>query len=276
MNTNPLGQSTAYNPHYDNTLLFPIPRAPGRLAAGVDPLLCKGYDCWNCYELSWLGPRGKPEVRTARLVYPADSSHIVESKSLKLYLGSFIMTRFANEEAVIQTIKADLASILGAAWIELELDDGQTVPEFRRIDPLKLIDGLEVDCLDYHPQAALLQARPAFPEQAGQIIELYSHLLKTNCPITGQPDWASVAVSYAGPRVLSEASLLRYIVSYREHGDYHELCCEKIFSDLKMILEPDYLQVKCFFTRRGGIDINPCRFWGRQPEQSWSERYWRQ
>ena len=273
MTNNPLGQKTEYRPHYDPSLLFPIERHLNRTAAGIDAASFSGYDCWNCHELGWLNRRGKPEVRRLRLVYPADSRCIIESKSLKLYLGSFIMTKFDDAAAVQATIQRDLAAILGAAWVEVSLLDWREPIVICPIDAASLIDELDVACEHYDVAPALLKVRemPAMVERC-----LVSNLLKTNCPITGQPDWATVWIEYRGRYHLDEAALLRYLVSYREHGDYHELCCEQICRDLAAVLAPEQLAVKCYFTRRGGIDINPGRFVGRPADHDWDRRYWRQ
>lgn len=273
MNNNPLGQATDYKTSYDASLLFPIPRAVAREQIGIDASRFCGHDIWNCHELGWLNAKGKPLVRRLRLVYSADSRCIVESKSLKLYLGSFLMTRFAQEAEVLATIERDLAAVLGASQLVVTLLDW---PELIRQDPIdraSLIDDLDVACERYDLDTSLLaSASSAEPVEE----RLVSNLLKTNCPITNQPDWATVTIRYRGRRVLDRAALLKYLVSYREHGDYHEVCCENIFSDLLAELEPEALAVKCFFTRRGGIDINPCRFYGMAPESDYDERYWRQ
>ena len=273
MNDNPLGKSTQYKLSYDASLLFPILRAVARDQIGIDATRFGGHDIWNCHELGWLNDKGKPLVRRLRLVYSADSRSIVESKSLKLYLGSFLMSRFADESAVQATIERDLAAILGAGQLTVTLLDWPEPIRLSSIDRSCLIDDLDIACDRYDLDASLLVAEDsvAIAEQ-----RLVSNLLKTNCPITDQPDWATVGIRYRGRKVLDKASLLKYLVSYREHGDYHEVCCENIFSDLLAVLDPESLVVKCFFTRRGGIDINPCRFYGVAPDSDCDERYWRQ
>jgi 7-cyano-7-deazaguanine reductase len=281
---NPLGQKTEYKPHYDPGLLFSIERSLAREACGIDAGGFTGWDVWNGHELGWLDPKGKPLVRRVRIVYPADSRRIVESKSLKLYLGSFIMSRFDSAEQVSQTIQRDLAAILGVAAphaVRVDLLDWREPIAPVRIDPACLIDDLDIACEAYDVDATLLRAEAVSHSTPGQSDGAVSrrhvsNLLKTNCPITGQPDWATVEIAYRGRRVLDPASLLRYLVSYREHGDYHEVCCEQIFRDLAAVLQPETLAVLCFFTRRGGIDINPLRYRGLVPEPDWSARYWRQ
>ena len=273
MNDNPLGKTTEYKTSYDASLLFPIPRAVARDQIGIDATRFLGYDIWNSHELGWLNAKGKPMVRRLRLVYSADSRCIVESKSLKLYLGSFLMSRFTDVAAVQALIERDLAAILGAGQLTVTLLDWPEPIRLTPIDRAGLIDDLDVACDRYDLDASLLVAEDsvAITEQ-----RLVSNLLKTNCPITNQPDWGTVSIRYRGRKVLDRASLLKYLVSYREHGDYHEVCCENIFSDLLAVLEPEVLVVKCFFTRRGGIDINPCRFYGMAPDSDYDERYWRQ
>ena len=273
MNHNPLGKATEYSPYYNPSLLFPIPRASNREKVGIVANRFTGYDLWNCHELSWLNPKGKPIVRRARIVYPADSMFIIESKSLKLYLGSFLMSSFADANTVQALIQHDLQTVLGAAWVEVTLLDWHNAIIQSPIDPDTLIDDYDVACDRYDLDSSLLKVTNATDLISRRLV---SNVLKTNCPITGQPDWATVSIDYQGTQILSEESLLKYIVSYREHGDYHEVCCEKIFSDILAILLPQSLIVKCWFTRRGGIDINPCRFFGTPADSQYDIRFWRQ
>lgn len=269
---NPLGKGSPYPEHYDPGLLFPIQRAGTRAEGGVDAGLFTGYDVWNGHELGWLDQRGKPHVRRVRLVYPSDSSHIVESKSLKLYLVSFGMTRFDSAETVRQTIERDVGAILGASWLKVELLDRNAPLNVADADSC-LIDALDAECDRYQVDATLLQTNALRTEEDRRYL---SHLLKTNCPITGQPDWATITITMRGSRELVPEALIRYLVSYREHGGFHELCCEEIFRDLWKVLSPKTLTVKCFFTRRGGLDINPSRFGGMPADENYDERYWRQ
>ncbi len=268
---NPLGQNSPYPDRYDPTLLFPIERESSRHQARIDSSQFSGYDCWNGHELGWLDLRGKPHVSRVRLVYPSDSRCIVESKSLKLYFVSFGMARFENDEAVRRTIKHDLEAMLGAAWVKVTLLPRDHPLVFRDDDGL--IDDEPVDCDQYQTDSGLLQASTL---DAVEDRTYLSHLLKTNCPVTGQPDWGTVRISFRGGRDVSRESLLRYLVSYREHSGFHELCCEEIFRDLHHALEPEELLVQCFFTRRGGIDINPCRYSGISANEDYEARYWRQ
>ena len=183
------------------------------------------------------------------------------------------MCRFEDETAAQATIERDLADILGANRLAVTLLDWSESIRQSPVDGACLIDDLDVACDRYDPDASLLQAEDSVEVTEQQLV---SNLLKTNCPVTDQPDWATVCIRYRGRKVLDKASLLKYLVSYREHGDYQEVCCENIFGDLLSVLEPELLTVKCFFTRRGGIDINPCRFYGMAPDSDYDERYWRQ
>lgn len=251
----PLGQPVAYATRRDPGLLFPVPRAESRAAIGVPAALpFTGVDVWNAYELSWLDARGKPEVAIATLTVPADSPTLIESKSLKLYLNSLASERFADMAALAATIAADLSAAAGAAVAVT------TTPRagFAGLALAELagacIDDLAIAIDHYGPP------QPAFLGATGDAGEetLVSHLLKSNCPVTGQPDWASVQIRYRGPR-LDRAGLLRYLVSYREHAGFHEQCVERIFIDLMRRCAPQALSVYARYTRRGGLDINPWR-----------------
>lgn len=250
--TLPLGRDVAYPAHYDPTLLFPIARALGRTALGVrdDALPFIGYDRWHAYELSWLDARGKPHAATTTLRVPADSPNLVESKSLKLYLNSFNAHRFDDAAAVLATIAADLTHAAGAA---VEVSFG--LPDVAAGDGAESIDGLNIGIDRYGPpDPQRLHA------DTGTIVDerLCSALLKSNCPVTGQPDWASVRIAYRGAR-LDRAGLLRYLVSFRDHAEFHEQCVERIFVDLMARCAPQALSVEARYTRRGGLDINPWR-----------------
>ncbi|MGQ4660713.1 NADPH-dependent 7-cyano-7-deazaguanine reductase QueF [Lysobacter sp. F6437] len=249
----PLGRSVDYPREYDAALLFPIPRALGREEIGLtgDALPFAGHDRWHCYELGWLDGRGKPRVATATLAVPATSPNLVESKSLKLYLNSFNATRFEHADAVRERITADLSRAAGApvsvAFGLPPIDDGD--------DRAIPIDDLDV-AIDHYgpPRAEFLRA------DADDLVEetLSSALLKSNCPVTGQPDWARVVIAYSGPRIDREG-LLRYLVSFRDHCEFHEQCVERICSDLLSLANPQRLSVEARYTRRGGLDINPVR-----------------
>lgn len=245
-----LGRHVDYPRAYDPGLLFPIARALGREALGIGAdLPFIGHDRWHAYELSWLDPRGKPRAATATFTVPADSPRLVESKSLKLYLNSFNASRF-DDDAVRARIAEDLSTAAGAP---VAVAFG--LPAFAADDNATLIDRLEVDIDDYGPpNASHLQC--ADDDIADEV--LHSQLLKSNCPVTGQPDWADVRIAYRGPR-LDRAGLLRYLVSFRDHCEFHEQCVERIFVDLQARCRPRALSVEARYTRRGGLDINPWR-----------------
>ena len=257
-----LGKTSAYVDQYDASLLFPIPRADKRLELGISaapPFF--GADLWTAFELSWLNLRGKPQVALAHITVPCETPNIIESKSFKLYLNSFNSTRFADAAEVQARLRADLseaagrgaaqASSLGVRLLPPELFDREPVHE---LDGLSL-DRLDVECTRYTPAPELLTA--TFGEQP--VTEtLTSHLLKSNCLVTGQPDWGSVKISYTGPQINQEG-LLQYLVSFRNHNEFHEQCVERIFMDIWRRCQPDKLTVYARYTRRGGLDINPFR-----------------
>ena len=246
-----LGREVAYPAHYDPALLFPIPRATGRQELAVDGALpFAGHDRWHAYELSWLDPRGKPLVATATLTVPATTPNLVESKSLKLYLNSLNATAFDDAEALRTRIAGDLSQAAGGP-----VDVAFGLPPAVAVDD----DAIDIDALDVRidrygpPDPGLLQIGG---DEADEILR--SQLLKSNCPVTGQPDWATVDIAYRGPRI-DRAGLLRYLVSFREHAGFHEQCVERIFVDLLARCRPQRLSVEALYTRRGGLDINPWR-----------------
>ncbi len=245
-----LGRDVAYPAQYDPTLLFPIPRAAARDEIGIGGVLpFTGTDRWNAYELSWLDPRGKPQAGTATFTVPCTSPQLIESKSLKLYLNSLNAHRFSDEAEVLQAIARDLSAVAGA-----EVAVAAGLPPMAVEDGDTSIDSLEIAITSYGPpDAALLRADDAVVEET-----LSSRLLKSNCPVTGQPDWASVHIAYRGPRI-DRAGLLRYLVSFRDHAEFHEQCVERIFSDVLARCAPQALSVEARYTRRGGLDINPWR-----------------
>ncbi len=250
--TLPLGRDVAYPAHYDPSLLFPIARAIGRTALDLQgrSLPFIGYDRWHAYELSWLDARGKPRVATATLQVPFDSPNLVESKSLKLYLNSFNAHLFENDGAVLATIAADLSRAAGS-----QVDAAFGLPQIASHDGAASIDDQDIDIESYGPpDPHHLQA------DAAAIVHetLHSSLLKSNCPVTGQPDWASLRIAYRGAQ-LDRAGLLRYLVSFRDHAEFHEQCVERIFVDLMARCRPQSLSVEARYTRRGGLDINPWR-----------------
>jgi 7-cyano-7-deazaguanine reductase len=252
----PLGRDVPYPDQYDPTLLFPIPRAENRAHLGIGAVLpFHGVDIWNAYELSWLDTRGKPCVALARFVVPAGSPNIVESKSLKLYLNSFSQTRVLDTDELQRRIAADLSAAAGLRVAVEVIPPG-------RFDTLRMaelqghsLDSLDIEIDAYEPAPELLRCVPGAP-----VIEetLTSQLLKSNCPVTGQPDWGSVQIRYRGPRI-DRAALLRYIVSFRRHTEFHEHCVERMHVDIMRACAPESLAVYARYTRRGGLDINPWR-----------------
>ncbi len=250
----PLGQASAYPERYDAGLLYPIPRAANRAPLGIEEgiLPFVGEDEWHAFEVSWLNARGKPIVAVARFRLPADSPRLIESKSWKLYLNGFNQTRFASQEEVQATLERDLAQAAGSAvGVELfGVDDEALAP--RRL-PGECIDDRDIEVSDYTPSAEHLRVGEEIVEET-----LYSHLLKSNCPVTGQPDWGSVLIRYRGPR-LDRDGLLRYLIGYRQHQDFHEHCVEHIFMDLMARARPERLLVLARYVRRGGLDISPWR-----------------
>jgi len=246
-----LGREAAYPSEFDAGLLYPIPRVLGRQSLGLadDSLPFVGIDRWHAYELSWLDTRGKPQVATATLQVPADSPCLIESKSLKLYLNSCNATGFGSADSFRAQIETDLTAAAGAP---VTLTFG--------LSPFDAPEAISIDTLDLDiathgpPDASLLTADTA------TVVEerLHSALLKSNCPVTGQPDWADVFITYRGPRI-DRVSLLRYIVSFREHAGFHEQCVERMFTDIAARCLSESLSVEARYTRRGGLDINPWR-----------------
>jgi 7-cyano-7-deazaguanine reductase len=259
MNHNPLGRQTDYVSVYAPHLLFPIPRAESRALLGIgDTLPFYGVDIWTGYELSWLDALGKPVVAIAEFFIPCTSEFIVESKSFKLYLNSLNQTRFDSVAEVEALIAKDLTRITGADVqisvipLTASVRAAQHLAEIAEVEG-ELLDELVVEVDTYHPASELLTTEAGIVDEC-----LVSHLLKTNCPVTGQPDWASIVVRYKGNKIQRE-NLLRYIISFREHQDFHEHCVERIFSDIARVCKPEELAVYARYTRRGGLDINPFR-----------------
>jgi 7-cyano-7-deazaguanine reductase len=259
MATFPLGQNSSYPDQYDPSLLFPIPRTDNRLKLGILPnqtLPFFGIDIWNAYELSWLNLKGKPQIGLAEFQIPADSPNMIESKSFKLYLNSLNHARFENEAEVLERMSADLSSVAGS-----KMKVSIHTPELAAKKGMQEMGGILLDRLDIAidplltADPALLQVNTSF----GPIEQcLVSHLLKSNCPVTGQPDWASIQVRYEGRPILEEG-LLRYLIGFRQLGEFHEHCVETIFCDIKRQCKPNKLSVFARYTRRGGLDINPFR-----------------
>ncbi len=269
-----LGKSSAYIDQYDASLLFPIARHTKRAELGIQNTLpFMGADLWTAYELSWLNTRGKPHIALAHITVPCETPCIVESKSFKLYLNSFNNTRFDSIDAVRERIATDIGQ---AAWNQVGSTPGNN-PADRPTPPrrvgVKLIppelfttekiaelqgvqlDRLDLDCSHYTPTPALLTS--AMHEKPVSEV-LVSHLLKSNCLVTSQPDWGSVQISYSGPQI-DQAGLLQYIVSFRNHNEFHEQCVERIYTDIMVRCQPTQLTVYARYTRRGGLDINPWR-----------------
>ena len=256
----PLGKTTEYVDQYDPSLLFPIPRAPKREEirlseiSDAERLPFFGQDIWNAFELSWLNFKGKPQAAVAVFRIPANSPNIIESKSFKLYLNSFNQTRLEAVSQLQGRLEQDLSAAAGdTVLVELySLDEAQAL----QVEQLqgRCIDDLDIEVEHYHPEPELLKI------QGDMVVEeqLFSHLLRSNCPVTGQPDWATVQVSYKGKKI-DKAGLLAYIISFRLHNDFHEQCVERMFVDITQRCQPEELTVVARYTRRGGLDINPWR-----------------
>jgi len=253
----PLGKASEYVSTYTPSLLFPIPRAPkwAELGLTAQSLPYTGVDYWNCYELSWLTVSGKPVVAVGEFAIPADSPNIIESKSFKLYLNSLNQTRFASRDELKELLVRDLSGAAGAT-VSVTLKTLGRVAEEGIAEPAGVcIDELDVEIDDFsQPRAERLRCN------ADEVVEesFHSHLLKSNCPVTGQPDWGTLVVEYRGPK-LDQAAFLAYLVSFRQHSDFHEQCVERIYLDLLDLLQPERLSVHARYVRRGGLDINPYR-----------------
>lgn len=253
----PLGKSSEYIATYTPSLLFPIPRAAkwAELGLSAETLPYQGVDFWNCFELSWLLPSGKPVVAMGEFAIPADSPNIIESKSFKLYLNSLNQSVFADSSELAAVLEKDLSAAAGKSVGVRVRSLTEVTAEGVQTAPGVCIDELDVVISNYaQPQPELLRC------DAARVVEenLHSHLLKSNCPVTGQPDWGTLVVQYRG-LALDHASLLAYLVSFRQHADFHEQCVERIFLDLQRLLKPEHLTVYARYVRRGGLDINPYR-----------------
>ncbi len=251
----PLGKKSEYICEYDVSLLFPISRQGKRDEIQVpSPLPFYGYDTWNAFELSWLNAKGKPRVAVARFDIAADSENIIESKSFKLYLNSFNNTRFDSAKDVQQTLQRDIQQgVNGDVTVELLDVDDCSAFKLACFEGQSL-DDLDIECDEYVVNPDYLMA-----DSDNEVSEsLYSNLLKSNCLVTGQPDWGSVEITYQGPKIDREG-LLKYLVSFRNHNEFHEQCVERIFMDIMSRCQPSMLTVNARYTRRGGLDINPIR-----------------
>ena len=259
-----LGQTTYYPKTYAPDIIYPISRELGRrhLALSADKLSV-GVDWWHAFEVSWLNPQGISQVAMLRLTIPASSPFIVESKSLKLYLNSLNFTEFTDSQSVIDTIERDLSSALqtqvGAELITI--DDAQSLPLYQPegllIDTV-LNDSAQKVALTEDVDSRLLAFDTANTLQNSQRQVYHSHLLRSNCPVTNQPDWGTLLIDITSAPI-DKGSLLQYILTFRQHNGFHEQCVEQIFSDLTLKFAPEKLLVRAWYTRRGGIDINPCR-----------------
>lgn len=254
----PLGRDVRYQEHYAPQLLFAVPRQPHRDEQGIPAgaLPFHGADLWHAYEISWLDKGGKPTVALGRFRVPADSPCLIESKSLKLYLNSFNQSTFDDAWTVESTIADDLSRVAGAP-VEVSIYPLLAHPRRHFSWPQGgiCLDGLDVRIDTYTPHPDYLRTRLDAPIVTET---LYSNLLKSNCLITRQPDWATLIVQYRGPAI-DRTALLRYIVSFRQHCEFHEPCVERIFCDILRRCQPEELTVFARYTRRGGLDINPLR-----------------
>ncbi|AUV03852.1 NADPH-dependent 7-cyano-7-deazaguanine reductase QueF [Phytobacter ursingii] len=252
-----LGKTTDYRDRYDASLLQGVPRSLNRDPLGLtaENLPFHGADIWTLYELSWLNANGLPQVAVGHVELNYASINLVESKSFKLYLNSFSQTRFASWDEVRETLERDLSACaqgeVSVALYRLDEIEGQPIAHFHGT----CIDDQDIVIDNYDFDAALLT-----DAASGKVVEetLVSHLLKSNCLITHQPDWGSVQIQYRGPKIDRE-KLLRYLVSFRHHNEFHEQCVERIFTDIQRFCQPESLSVYARYTRRGGLDINPWR-----------------
>jgi len=264
----PLGKSTEYPTVYSPELLFPVPRQDARASLGfsVDRPFT-GCDIWNAWELTWLDLNNKPQIATATFVVDADSTNIIESKSLKLYLNSYSMTCIASAGDIQKKIAADLTAVAGA-------NVDVTIHSDAKAHPIVELAGHCVDDQDFNSMSGSVDASVLQSDDTRIISEsLHSHLFRSNCPVTNQPDIGSIEIEYVGAKI-DEAAFLQYVVSYRQHHDFHEACVERIFLDVQEQCNPESLSVYARFNRRGGLDINPYRTnTNREPQNI---RLWRQ
>jgi 7-cyano-7-deazaguanine reductase len=249
-----LGKTTHYDLNYDPELLFPIPRIKAREEMAIDSnaLPFYGYDLWNHYEVSWLNPNGKPQVALVEILYDCSSPNIIESKSMKLYFNSLNNTKVESLEKLEGLMVRDLSAKVGSP-VKLIMSSQSQLPRFEQSFHGESLDSLEVACQVYEVDASLLKVGKQVVTES-----LHSDLLRTNCPVTNQPDWGSVQIRYVGPQIEREG-LLKYIVSFRNHNGFHEQCIERMFIDLMARCQPTALTVYGRYTRRGGLDINPYR-----------------
>ena len=252
-----LGQKTEYASQYDRTLLQPVPRALNHDGLGItqNQPFTIGADIWTAYEISWLNEKGLPQVAIADIYLDYQSQNLIESKSFKLYLNSFNQSKFADFNAVQQTMQGDLSEC-AQGDVKVRLNP-VAVYDAQKIEHLQgdCIDEQDIEITSYEFNADWLKDCVS-----DEIVEekLVSHLLKSNCLITNQPDWGTLHIHYIGKKINHE-KLLRYVVSFRQHNEFHEQCVERIFCDLMHYAKPEKLTVYARYTRRGGLDINPFR-----------------
>lgn len=249
-----LGKAVKYLDQYDPKLLQPVPRTLSRDEIGLGAELpFHGQDLWTAYELSWLNSKNKPQVAIMECAVPFDSPNLIESKSFKLYLNSFNQTNVDSHHALQAKLERDLSHCAGKnAQVRLILPDQFNQMNIQDLEGL-CIDDLDIEISSFELQPEVLNSGEQFVSET-----LMSNLLKSNCLITNQPDWASVTIKYEGPQIDRE-SLLRYLISFRMHNEFHEQCVERIYCDIKNYCKPTKLSVYARYTRRGGLDINPFR-----------------
>jgi 7-cyano-7-deazaguanine reductase len=265
---NPLGKNVPHSDVFDPSLLFPIARAQSRVRLGIrEPLSFDGVDRWTCYELAWLDSEGYPILGVASIEYPASSEMLVESKSLKLFLGSMNFTRFASIDEVTAAIREALQATINHSVISVSITPVSEWATCRLVSP-------PGECVDSIRPTAHHGVRLKSGEEEVEET-LYSNLLRSLCPVTGQPDWGSVVIRYRG-KALDRESLFSYLVMHRSYQGFHEECCERLFSDVMAACAPSQLWVGCFYTRRGGIDINPERWISGTPRLALGGRLTRQ
>lgn len=258
-----MGKQVTYEENYAPQLLQGVPRKLGRDAIGLEgELPFKGVDIWNGYELSWLNNKGKPCVAILVCEVPIDSPFLIESKSFKLYLNSFNQSRFGDIQLLSQTIEKDLSQCAGKQ-VNVSITPSSQFSDVQISTlPGLVIDDLDVEISTYQPDPSILNTSSEEVEET-----LVSHLLKSNCLITSQPDWASVCIRYEGPKIIHE-TLLQYLISFRQHNEFHEQCVERLFNDIQHYCKPEKLSVYARYTRRGGLDINPFRSNFEQPYEN--------
>lgn len=252
-----LGKIADYDQSYNPNRLYPIPRAEKRKEIGIEPdaLPFYGFDCWNHYEVSWLNEKGKPIVATAEIYYDCSSPLIVESKSLKLYFNSLNNSKFKSIDELAKIIKNDLQLAIKTevSVVINQIGHTKSTPVQEKFHG-ECIDNIDIECTKYTVDPSYLATSDEEPVEE----TLYSDLLKSNCLVTNQPDWASIQIIYKGNKI-SREGLLKYLVSFRNHNEFHEQCIERIFVDIMKHCKPSELSIYGRYTRRGGIDINPFR-----------------